>query len=170
MQFGIDTNHLRFFYTEHHIAFEDLITPDDRAYLKNCFREGTRNPHSSDPRLEKIALNRHLARIAALLTKEKKLRLGYTEFTSSTIPLHTNSSIRPIKCGVFIHLDSSLVTYLDSHTEFPYDDPTPGFLITYSTAPIYTFNDLDPHNHQLKTQGLVFGDSLPHSTNPVLTS
>ncbi len=134
MRFALAKDHLDFFYRNHYIEFEDILTLEEVFSIEDAIEEvltkrvgGNRNPKKiylagnycwqDDPRITKIALSYRLAEIASQLTKERTLRLASSQILSGSLseekvfdeplPLENLCSIQKISCGVILHLSSS---------------------------------------------------------------
>ena len=134
MRFALTKDHLDFFYRNHYIEFEDLLTIEEVFSLEDAIEEvltkrmgESRDPKKvylagshcwqDDPRITKVALNPHLAEIASQLTKERTLRLASSQILSGglsekkvfdeSLPLENLCSIQKVSCGLILHLSSS---------------------------------------------------------------
>ncbi len=134
MRFALTKDHLDFFYRNHYIEFEDLLTLEEVTSLGSAIEQvlakrigENRNPKKvylagnhcwqDDPRIEKVALSTRLAEIASQLTKERTLRLASSQILSGclskekifneSLTLENLCSIQKVSCGLILHLSSS---------------------------------------------------------------
>ena len=134
MRFALTKDHLDFFYRNHYIEFEDLLTLEDVLSLEEAVEEvltkrmgKSRDPKKvylagshcwqDDPRITKAALSLRLAEIVSQLTKERTLRLASSQILSGNLseekvfnepmPIETLCSVQRVSCGVILHLSSS---------------------------------------------------------------
>ncbi len=134
MRFALNKDHLDFYYRNHYIEFENLLTLEEVFSLEDAIEEvltkrmgKNRDPKKvylagshcwqDDPRIKKVALNTHLAEIASQLTKERTLRLASSQILfggvseekifNEPLPIESLCSIQKVSCGLILHLSSS---------------------------------------------------------------
>lgn len=123
MRFAPAPDHLTFFYQNHFIEFEDLLSEKNRDLLldssikglekrcalssedfsKTSFKkrfEAGRDLWRDEETLKKLTFSSHLAEIAATLTKKRQLRIAYSQFLSQSAPLK-DSEILPALSGKY---------------------------------------------------------------------
>ncbi len=146
MRFATSPDHLTFFYENHFIEFENLLSDEQVSLLLNNsfdvlekrlsisskelsklsfekrFKAG-RDLWRENNQLKKMTLNSHFAEIAASLTKERQLRLSYSQFFSRSVPekgdypfpfLTDNSSLN--ECSSFQNIICGLILQLSDHS------------------------------------------------------
>ncbi len=152
--------------------------------------------------IEKLALNKPLARIAGALFDEKTVRIGYTQAfrtqkTTGKSPLKTPTTLQKVSCiqgvvcGLVIRLtDGPVAKAADFFSPYPEKKGdmtffTPDLPITFDPffqiqdqslllivyclpSSVYILEMDDPHTHQLKKEGYVFGDRLKNETHPLI--
>ena len=135
MRLALTKDHLDFFYRNHYIELEDLLTPQQVETLaqgiedvltkrmgdvfrtpKKVYLAG-QNCWNDDPRIRKVVLSRDLAEIASQLTKERTVRLAFDQVLCGSLsgekifdePLHLQdlSSIQKVTCGLILNISSS---------------------------------------------------------------
>lgn len=151
------------------------------------YRSG-RDLSKSSPLIEKKSKIYALAALAAELTASKAVRLAFDQAIRTGIEtgplfpeassLHAISCLRPLLCGVFLRLKNDphppefLPQKVGSALFFSPDLPLPWgslvqtpeqsfFLLAYAGEKcLYVLEKNDPHTHELKKEGYVFGDTL----------
>ncbi len=113
MRFGVAPEHLEFYYQNHFIEFEDLLTKEEVTELKKNLDNSTitRDLFRTDPGIKRIVLRHKLAEIVSNLMKIKHFRIGYDILLKSgdnpfkePTTLKEMSCIQGIVCGFILSL------------------------------------------------------------------
>ena len=172
MRIATNLEHRDFFSKNHFIEFEKLISAEDCAFL--LAKTPERDLWRKNPQIKKITLSSKFAEIAASLAKKNSLRLAYDE----RLPAHFQAPHPLGETTCLKHLSISLLLILSGEKAgngifFLPDVYVPSaddaFLITYcEPRTMYLLDKSDPHVHDLKKLGYVFGDLLRSETHPIL--
>lgn len=113
MRFGVAPEHLEFYYQNHFIEFEDLLSEEEASDLKEKIDKAPvkRDLFRTDPGIKKIVLRHKLAEIASNLMKTKPLRIGYDMLLKSgdnpfkePTTLEEMSCFQGVVCGFVLSL------------------------------------------------------------------
>lgn len=179
MKYHISREQHFFFETTHYIEFEELLSEQEqKLLLQGVKASGCRyNLSYKSTDVKKITWLPRLARLAAELTGKRQMRFGFDKlvdlpFTSGT--LQAQSCISPLTCALVVSLDSPF-----GHGMFvqpgvdlatvPFPEQGTVLIIAWAEARAqYLYEERDPHLHELKHEGFVFGDRLQEKWHPVL--
>ena len=164
MQFSINSADVKTFLASGQITLEEMLSEEEASLIS--FRSPRRDPHRENPQLFRLVSSRRLALMAANLIHKAPLRLAFTEWTEGVLnPLSEWASIQPIAIALLLQPDGS-GTFINPQIS---SEVPKGLLIAYSPLiTLYTYNLLDPHVHELKKYGYVFGDRVTNDTHPVV--
>ena len=173
MRFATSPEHRSFFSKQHFIEFEGLLSAAECAYL--LLKKKERDLWKKDPFVKKIVLRSQFAEIAAELSNQRKLRIGFDERAKELTPLslQEGSCLKTISLGLIFCLSGEKQghgTFFSPHIPLStvafYDD---SFLLAYcENRTFYLLETKDPHTHLLKKEGYAFGDILTNATHPLL--
>lgn len=109
--------------------------------------------------------------VIALETKVSVPRLdGCFRMEGSDVPNEQISRQKPFEYSSFPK-DNGSVAFISPQTSFLTPPSLPGVYLILgftSAQPVYRLQPTDPHTHDLKRYGYVFGDQLKETTHPVL--
>lgn len=185
MHFALAPQHLEYYYRNHMIEFEELLSEEEAHALCNEVIENNlsgRDVWRKNKLFQKVSLRKQLAEIAANLTKKYPLRIGYDQLlfvadALKEVTLSEMSSIQGLVGGCILHLTDGKNHKIGSGTFFGKNTPilfeelceNTHLLIVYAEeSSIYTFQESDPYTHALKKLDYVFGDRLKNTTHPIL--
>lgn len=214
MKFAVDSAHRDFFKNNLAIEFQEFFPVEQlhhiREHIKNVLSErlkekgiayakatgeelymAGRDMWRGSGDLRKFIVQSKLADIAADLTEERQVRLGYDQYLplpphpkllSAELTLESASCIRGVLCGVMIGLQDTSeakspifpqkagnVVYFHPTAPLAFSAGTEALMIVYTHAKaLYVLQPNDPQTHAFKRQGYVFGDSLKDKLNPIL--
>jgi hypothetical protein len=145
------------------ISFGDLLTEEDRLTLAR-FTTG-HNLWMKNSSIKKILSNRSIAEIIHELTQAPQIRLLFdARMDKGEVDL-SKFCVQGILFYILICIETGNVTFVQKDKISAITKPT--FLAIYGKAEsIYIFNERDPHTHQLKKLGYVFGDRLKSTDFP----
>jgi len=205
--------HREFFFRNNYIEFEGLITNEQSELLaedvsavlskrmnvpqkylneysaENAFRSG-RDVWRDSAAIKKIVCRHQLAEIAAIITRNKSVRLAYDQVVFGGVPAYEEepslldvSCFTGMVCGLLLCIskgsDAEVSEYLPKQpgngiyitTEFPMKIEGNGiYLLIVYTKPLsnYIKKDGDLNTHTLKSLGYVFGDNLRKEFHPMV--
>lgn len=169
MHLTLAKEHRDFFHKHHQIEFSGLLSPiqvlDFNRALetaigqqekdKNTFRDLGRDLWRHHPLIKKISLRKDLAQVAAGLTGQREIRIGFDQFITTqatkecTLPTGTTSlqqisSIKPILMGLLIRLSEGQQPAITSSLgKFPCPCPLqPGDGIFFSAQLLVSWEPL----------------------------
>jgi hypothetical protein len=171
--------------------------PLDYMSNENLFLQG-KNLWKEGLEVKKLSTKKQLGEIAYHFFRKKPIKLAYDQYIRTgdvqdcpfkeDAPLSLVSSIRPLLGAAMILLEpSSLsldtpflpkkagsVLFISSSATIPFkqlfNEKNLSMIVLAFTAekPIYCLEKNDPHTHDLKKEGLVFGDSVGEDLCPTL--
>ncbi|MCH9614838.1 MAG: hypothetical protein SP1CHLAM54_00540 [Chlamydiia bacterium] len=163
MQFAITKDHMNYFREHGYVSFEDLLKEDELAEILHHYQRGARDAWRHNEKLKKIVCKRSFSNLAKEIFQVDTLRLAYTEYTDHVTPLDETSSVQYLTGALILGENPTMI---NTETDF---ECGPSLVIAFcSSVAVYVKNDADPHTHDLKKMGLVFGDRLQNDTHPLL--
>lgn len=188
----------RFFFSKRgYIEFEQLLTPPllERALSLLSGQQSDHEPSRQSAELRTLLMKQLPHSAGCGLLGQPTLRLAFDRLYSQkstsqgTIVLESMGSVRPIVGGLLIRLSG----YSPNDPSHPWLPTTPGhgtfisptlpidqdrlhqepdcafWLIAYlGDKALYALTPEDPHTHQLKKLGYIFGDQVEEHTHPLL--
>ncbi len=171
----------RFFFDQHqYIEFDGLLSPEEQKKLKSALSKPasiTRDLSSSNPTIKEVVLSRARAKLAAELSHTKILRLGFDELfvlPNQTKNLLNEICIQGLIICLFLDIDSedargTFVLPNVDLSQVPLAEGKRYLLIGWAEEKaLYIMQPNDPHTHELKKKGYVFGDRLQETWHPVI--
>lgn len=173
MKYSIPREQQFFFEQNGYIEFDGLLSPAEQKKLIDACKPGlSRNfSHRSDA-IKAITHSRRLAALASQLTHTKLLRFGFDQLFTEKI--YTDLCINGLICLLFIEIDSpeghAFFAKFPVNTEtLPLKPNERYFVIGWADEKAqYMLEPKDPHTHELKKLGYVFGDRLQEKWHPTL--
>lgn len=152
------------FFKEHgFVSFTDLLREDEIAEILHHYQRGARDVWRHNDKLKKIVCKRAFANLATEIFQVKTLRLAYTEYTDRITPLDETSSVQSLTGALILGETQTII-----NTKTPFECGPSLVVALCPSVAVYVKNDADPHTHDLKKLGLVFGDRLQNETHPLL--
>ncbi|MBS0635234.1 MAG: hypothetical protein JSR37_07205 [Verrucomicrobia bacterium] len=167
MKYSISRDQQFFFEQKKYIEFDGLLTPLEQKALQTAIKPGRNLSFKSD-QIKAITHSRRLAKLAAGLTHGKFLRFGFDQLYTGG----TEFCINGLVCLLFLEVDSDhaiFTTPTVDITTVPLKPDARYFLIGWADERAqYILQPNDPHTHDLKKLGYVFGDRLQEQWHPTL--
>lgn len=189
MRHALTKEHLDFFYQNHFITFEEVISQKECAALNAALEEQIGNENDpekifekghntwrKDPRIKKVVLSSRLAEIATQLSKERTLRIGSDQILVPKLPIEPAPiidlcSVQKVVAGLTLSPFTGNATFYKPNEPIPFEEISEvELLIIYSEHhALYTHTPTDRHTHSLKKDGYGFGDHIDPKTHPIIT-
>jgi hypothetical protein len=151
------------FTADREISFNDLLSEEERLILSR-FTTG-RNLWMKEAAIKKILSKRSIVEIIHELTKASQIRLLFDERIGKGEVDLSKVCVQGILFYILICIETGAITFVDKEKISTITTPT--FLAIYGKGDsVYIFNELDPHTHELKKLGYVFGDRLKPNDFP----
>lgn len=184
MKYSISREQQFFFEQNHYIEFDGLLSLDEQKKLHQVLKTvGTtlRDLSNVSEPIKTIAYMSRLAKLASELTHKRFLRFGFDQLLSPPIAignLQNEVCIQGLVCVLYLSLDTDEGPF-EGHGIFalptvdlatlPLNPEKRYFLIGWADERAqYIFQPKDPHTHELKKHGYVFGDRLNDRWHPTL--
>lgn len=180
MKYHINREQHFFFEKNHYIEFDALLTDSERKRLADALQKvqpNSRNASYAFDVIKKITHMSKLAKLASELIHTRKLRFGFDQLLAAPYNLknlHNETCINGLAIALYLSLDSD-----EQHAIFalptmdlaslPLDLTKRYFLIVWTEDRAqYILQPKDPHTHELKKCGYVFGDRLKEEWHPIV--
>ncbi len=180
MKYHISREQRFFFDQRHYIEFDGLLSNEEQKRLKNALLKESsvkRDISSVHSDVREIVLSRSRAKLASELSYNKVLRFGFDELfvqPNTTKNLLNEICIQGLIICLFLDIDSDdgrgifTLPNVDI-SELPLDPNKRYLLIGWAEEKaIYIMQPNDPHTHELKKRGYVFGDRLQEKWHPII--
>lgn len=181
MKYSISREQQFFFEQQHYIEFDELLTPAEQKSLFEAVKKiavNTRDLSHTTPSVKEITHCHRLAKLASELTRVRFLRFGFDQVLCPPFAisnLQSDVCIQGLVCSLYICLDGDHAMHAifalptaDLAT-LPLDCEKRYFVIGWAEEKaMYRLEPKDPHTHQLKKHGYVFGDRLKEQWHPTL--
>jgi hypothetical protein len=206
MKYSITSQQQSFFQANQAIEFSECFTEQERKILKEAIQKSLRSRKKTEKEVlsnllpEQFVLGRDLwreekelfwpilrkvASIVALLTGQKRMRIGFDQILELPFPaeidIHHMASIQGIFCFAALLIDEDVqaadclpktagsLTLFQDTALFDLQTPRKIWLIGFAYPKSrYVFEPNNVHTHFCKRFGLGFGDALSESTHPLL--
>lgn len=180
MKYHISREHHFFFEQHRYIEFEGLLSNQELDHLARAigkYSKQVRDLFRASDEVRKIVQMSRLAKIASELTHKRHLRLGFDQVVQTPLALNIleqQCCITGLVAGLLIDLDDPtgrgiyFAPALDTGV-LPLEANKKYFLIVWADARAqYILQQQDPHTHELKKLGYVFGDRLKEKWHPTI--
>lgn len=189
MRHALSKEHLEFYFKNHFITFDEVISEKERANLEAALEQllgKETDPQKifemgydtwrKDPRIKKVVLSPLLAEIASALCKERTLRIGCDQVIPKgcalqPTPIKDLCSVQKVLSGLILNPATGSATFYAHFHPIPFDeleDPLQLMIIYAEHHALYTMTPTDPHKHALKKEGYGFGDHIAPRTHPLV--
>lgn len=157
MRYDIPASELSLFEKNHEISFESFFSLDEHEILSHP-KQG-RFLFQKEEAIKKILTQHKLGETLFQLAKKRPIRLLVDWVEKKGKIDFSKISFQGIMIGIIVPHDQNLTTFFSS--EVLPEITTPSYVALFGESnALYIHNPKDPHTHDLKYQGYVFGDRL----------
>lgn len=180
MKYQISAVQRHFFEKNKYIEFEQMLTLDEQILLSLAYEKAARDVAISNQKVQKVLFSPRFGQIAYELSLVKPLRYGLDEIiteTSSFSCYKDERCVQGLEIAVLLYINpneakaGNALFFLpsESYEADIFDAKQTWLVLGFANKDaLYVCNLKDPHTHNLKRQGYVFGDRLKEKTHPVL--
>ena len=178
MKYHISREQHFFFEKNQFIEFDALLSDAELKRLQAALEKVPPNSRDASHAVDAIKKISHLAKLAKLaseLTHKTKLRFGFDQFLVPPYGvknLHNEICITSLAMALYVNVATGHAIFslpaMDL-ASLPLDKEARYFLICWAEERSqYILQPRDPHTHELKRRGFVFGDRLKEEWHPTL--
>lgn len=180
VKYSISREQQFFFEQQQYIEFDELLSEQEQKSLITALKKvvtSTRDVSHTSEAVKTITHMSRLAKLASELTRVRHLRFGFDQVLVPPVTIGNMLNevcIQGLVCVLYIAIDKDAGPSIFAKASadvatLPLNPDARYFVVGWADEKaLYLLQPKDPHTHQLKKHGYVFGDRLKEEWHPTL--